>query len=130
MKPTELKNDIYWVGAVDWAVRDFHGYETPRGTSYNNYLILDDEPTLIDTVKYDFADVTIKNIKTLIEPSKIKHVVINHIENDHATSIGAVMALMPNATVYMTERARKGLERFFDMSGWKVKIVKSGETLT
>jgi anaerobic nitric oxide reductase flavorubredoxin len=60
MKPTELKNDIYWVGAVDWAVRDFHGYETSRGTTYNNYLILDDEPTLIDTVKYDFADVTIK----------------------------------------------------------------------
>jgi anaerobic nitric oxide reductase flavorubredoxin len=130
MKPTELKNDIYWVGAVDWAVRDFHGYETSRGTSYNNYLILDDEPTLIDTVKYDFADVTIKNIKTLIEPSKIKHVVINHIENDHSTAIGAVMPLMPNATVYMTERARKALERFFDMSGWNVKIVKSGETLT
>lgn len=129
MKPTELKNDIYWVGAVDWAVRDFHGYETPRGTSYNNYLILDNEPTLIDTVKHDFADITIKNIKTLIEPSKIKHVVINHIENDHATSMGRIMALTPKATVYMTERARKGLDRFFDMSGWKVKIVKNGESL-
>ncbi|MGD0234247.1 MAG: FprA family A-type flavoprotein [Syntrophorhabdales bacterium] len=130
MKPTELKNDIYWVGAVDWAVREFHGYETPRGTSYNNYLILDNEPTLIDTVKHDFADITIKNIKTLIEPSKIKHVVINHIENDHATSIDRIMALTPKATVYMTERARKGLGRFFDMSGWKVKIVKNGESLT
>jgi anaerobic nitric oxide reductase flavorubredoxin len=105
MKPIELKNDIYWVGAVDWGVRDFHGYETTRGTSYNNYLILDNEPTLIDTVKYDFADITIKNIKTLIEPSKIKHVVINHIENDHATSIDKIMALSPEATIYMTERA-------------------------
>jgi anaerobic nitric oxide reductase flavorubredoxin len=130
MKPTELRNDIYWVGAVDWGVRDFHGYETTRGTSYNNYLILDDEPTLIDTVKYDFADITIKNIQTLIEPSKIKHVVINHIENDHVTSIDKIMALTPNATVYMTERARKGLERFFDMSGWRVRIVKSGESLS
>jgi len=130
MKPIELKNDIYWVGAVDWAVRDFHGYETPRGTSYNNYLILDNDPTLIDTVKYDFADITIKNIQTLIDPAKIKHVVINHIENDHVTSIDKIMALTPNATVYMTERARKGLDRFFDMSGWKVKIVKNGETLS
>jgi anaerobic nitric oxide reductase flavorubredoxin len=129
MKPTELRNGIYWVGAIDWAVRDFHGYETPRGTTYNNYLILDDEPTLVDTVKYDFADVSIKNIKNLIEPSKIKHVVINHIENDHATGIGKIVPLMPDATVYMTERARKGLDRFFDMSGWKVKTVKSGETL-
>jgi anaerobic nitric oxide reductase flavorubredoxin len=130
MKPTELKNDIYWVGAVDWAVRDFHGYETPRGTSYNNYLILDDEPTLIDTVKYDFAEISIRNIRALVEPSRIKHVVINHIENDHATSVDKIMALAPGATVYMTERARKGLDRFFDMSGWKVRIVKSGETLT
>ena len=128
-KAVKITDRLYWVGAIDWAVRDFHGYETTRGTSYNNYLILDNEPTLIDTVKYDFADITIKNIKTLIEPSKIKHVVINHIENDHATSIDKIMALSPKATVYMTERARKGLERFFDLSGWKVRIVKSGESL-
>ena len=62
MKAFELKKDIYWVGAIDWAVRDFHGYEIPRGTSYNNYLIMDEEITLIDTVKFDFSDVTIKNL--------------------------------------------------------------------
>jgi len=129
MKPTELRNGIYWVGAIDWAVRDFHGTRRHAAPTYNNYLMLDDEPTLVDTVKYDFADITIKNIKNLIEPSKIKHVVITHIENDHATGIGKIMPLMPDATVYMTERARKGLERFFDMSGWKVKTVKTGETL-
>ena len=38
MKAVEVKNRIYWVGAIDWAIRDFHGYETPRGTTYNNYL--------------------------------------------------------------------------------------------
>lgn len=129
MKPVEVKNGIFWVGAIDWAVRDFHGYATPRGTSYNNYLILDDEPTLVDTVKYDFADVTIKNIKGLIDPAKIKHVVINHIENDHVTSIGQVMDLTPQATVYISERGKKGLERFFDMSKWNVKTVKSGDSL-
>ena len=43
MKAVEIKKDIYWVGAIDWAVRDFHGYVTPRGTTYNNYLLLDDE---------------------------------------------------------------------------------------
>ncbi len=63
MKPVELKEDIFWVGAIDWAVRDFHGYETPRGTTYNNYLIKDEEVTLVDTVKYDFSDITIKHIK-------------------------------------------------------------------
>lgn len=129
MTAVEIKKDIYWVGAIDWSVRDFHGYETPRGTTYNNYLIIDDEITLIDTVKEDFADVTIKNIKSIVPPEKIKHIVINHIENDHVTSIDRIMALTPNATIYITEKGKKGLARFFDISKWNMKIVKTGDTL-
>ncbi|HXX80794.1 MAG TPA: FprA family A-type flavoprotein [Thermodesulfovibrionales bacterium] len=130
MKAVELKNGIYWVGAIDWAVRDFHGYATPRGTTYNNYLIIDDEITLLDTVKYDFSDITIKNISSVTDPSRIRNVVINHIENDHATSIDSIMALVPDATIYITEKGRKGLERFFDLSRWKVTVVKTGDTLS
>lgn len=129
MKAVELKNGIFWVGAIDWAVRDFHGYVTQRGTTYNNYLIMDDEITLLDTVKYDFADITIKNIKSVVEPSKIKHIVINHIENDHATGLDKVMALAPNASIYISEKGKKGLERFFDISKWNIKVVKTGDTL-
>lgn len=129
MKTVEIKNGIYWVGAIDWAIRDFHGYETSRGTTYNNYLIMDDEITLLDTVKYDFADITIRNITNIVEPFRIKHIVINHIENDHATSIDKIMGLTPDATIYITEKGKKGLGRFFDLSKWKIKIVKTGDTL-
>jgi len=129
MKAVEVKNGIYWVGAVDWSVRDFHGYETPRGTSYNNYLIMDEEPTLVDTVKYDFADIMLKNLTDIIDPVAIKHVIINHIENDHVTSLDRVMQLAPKATVYMTERGKKGLARFFDLSAWEIKTVKTGDRL-
>jgi flavorubredoxin len=129
MKPVELKKDIYWVGAIDWSVRDFHGYETPRGTSYNNYLIMDEEITLIDTVKYDFSDITIKQITNIVDPAKIKHIVINHIENDHVSSIDDIMALTPDATIHISARGKKGLDRFFDTSRWKFNIVKTGDTL-
>lgn len=129
MATVEVKNKIYWVGAIDWGVRDFHGYITPSGTTYNNYLILDKEVTLVDTVKHDFADETIKNIRSLTDFSEIKHIVINHIENDHVTSIGEIMHLAPNATIYITEKGKKGLDRFFDTSKWKIKIVKTGDTL-
>ncbi|RNC72339.1 MAG: FprA family A-type flavoprotein [Desulfuromonadales bacterium] len=130
MKAVEIKKDIYWVGAVDWAVRDFHGYEVPRGTTYNNYLIMDEEITLIDTVKYDFAEHTIKNITGVVDPARIKNVIINHIENDHATSLDRIMALAPNSTIYISEKGKKGLERFFDLSQWTVKTVKTGDTIT
>jgi len=130
MKAIALKSDIYWVGAIDWAVRDFHGYATPRGTTYNNYLIIDDAITLIDTVKYDFSDITVKNIRSVVDPSKIRNVVINHIENDHATSLDKIMELAPGATIYITEKGRKGLERFFDISKWNMKVVKTGDTVS
>ncbi|HCC69200.1 MAG TPA: MBL fold metallo-hydrolase [Nitrospiraceae bacterium] len=129
MKAIEIKPDIFWVGAIDWGVRDFHGYVTQNGTTYNNYLILDENITLIDTVKHDFCDTTIGNIKNLIEPSRITNLILNHIEHDHASSIDKIMEFAPNATIYITERGKKGLDRHFDTSKWKFKIVKTGDTL-
>lgn len=129
MKPVEIKPDIYWVGAIDWAIRDFHGYVTPNGTTYNNYLILDEQITLLDAVKHDFADVSVGNIRDLTDPSKIRNIIVNHIENDHVSGIGAITRLAPDATIYMTDRAKKGLGRFFDISKWDVRVVKTGDTL-
>ncbi|MBS3909335.1 MAG: FprA family A-type flavoprotein [Actinobacteria bacterium] len=125
----ELKNGICWVGAVDWSIRDFHGYETPRGTSYNNYLIMDEQVTLVDTVKHSFVSDMVGNIERLVDPAKIKNVIVNHIENDHATSLGAVMRLAPDANVYITEKGKKGIARFFDISKWNINVVKTGDTL-
>lgn len=130
MKPVEIKPGIFWTGAVDWGIRDFHGYVTPDGTSYNNYLILDEQVTLIDTVKHDFAGYTKKNISRLTDPSKIKNVVINHIEPDHASSIEEIMLLAPDATIYISAKGRTGLDRHFDTSKWKFKIVKTGDTIS
>ena len=129
MKAVKIKPDIYWVGAIDWAIRDFHGYIIPNGTTYNNYLVIDDQITLFDTVKHEFSKTTIDNIKSLIDPSKIKNIVINHIENDHVTSLADVMSLTPDATIYITEKGKKGLGRFFDISKWNIKVVKTGDTL-
>ncbi|HTF99498.1 MAG TPA: FprA family A-type flavoprotein [Nitrospirota bacterium] len=129
MGAVEIKPGIYWVGAIDWSVRDFHGYITPHGTSYNNYLILDEQVTLVDTVKHDFCEYTVNNIRSIVDPAKIRNVVINHIENDHASSVDRIMALAPQATIYITERGKKALDRFFDTSSWKFQIVKTGMTL-
>ncbi len=129
MRPVEIKPNIYWVGAIDWAVRDFHGYITQNGTTYNNYLLLDDQITLFDTVKHEFDEVTVDNIRKIVDPGKISNVVINHIEPDHVSSIESVMRQAPHAVIYITERGKKGLDRHYDTSKWTFKIVKSGDTL-
>lgn len=129
MKAVEIKPDIYWVGVIDWAIRDFHGYVTPNGTTYNNYLILDEQVTLLDTVKRDFSETAIGNIRCLVDPATIRNVVINHIENDHVSSLGDIMSLAPGATIFITNKGRKGLDRFFDTSKWDIRIAKTGDTL-
>jgi len=129
MKTVEIKPDIYWVGVIDWAVRDFHGYVTPYGTTYNNYLIKDAQITLVDSVKHDFASTAIANIKSVVDPSKIVNMIVNHIEPDHASAISEIMAVIPQATIYITERGKKGLERYVDTTGWTIKTVKSGDSL-
>ncbi len=129
MKTLEIKPDIFWVGAIDWSVRDFHGYVTPNGTTYNNYLLMDEQITLVDTVKYDFEKVMTDNIISIVDPSKIKNLVINHIEPDHASGIARIVSLSPDITIYITAKGKKGLDRHFDTSNWNFKIVKTGDTL-
>ncbi len=129
MKAKQIKPGIYWVGAIDWNVRDFHGYVTPRGTTYNNFLIMDRKIALVDTVKREFADVMFDRIRCLTEPEKIEVGIINHIELDHAGSWDLVVERCENITLYATERGKQGLERHFDTTGWDIQTVKTGDTL-
>jgi len=84
MHPVKLTENVYWVGAVDWDVRDFHGYSTNRGTTYNAFLIMDEKITLIDTVKKSCKGDMIARIKEIIDPEKIDYIVVNHVEMDHS----------------------------------------------
>ena len=63
MMPMEIAPKIYDVGVTDWTVRDFHGYKTERGASYNSYLIMDEKICLIDTVKACYADELLEKIR-------------------------------------------------------------------
>ena len=130
MSTVEVRNGIHWVGAIDWAIRDFHGYITPRGSTYNNYLIIDDEPAVLDATHHDFIDQSIDNIKSLVDISKVRHLVLNHIEPDHAGGLFELVALMPKAKIYCTNKAVQAMERMFDISGWDIRQVKTGDTIS
>ena len=93
MKAVELKKGIYWVGGLDWDLRNFHGYITQRGSSYNAYLIVDEKITLIDTVKHYLFDEMLTRIKSIIDPAKIDYLICNHIEMDHSGSIPKLMEI-------------------------------------
>ena len=128
METVELKKGIYWVGAVDWNIRDFHGYSTPTGTTYNAYLIVDEKTVLVDTVKVPFYLEMMGRISEIIDPSKIDIVISNHVEMDHSGSLTQVVERIGNPIVVTSERGKKGLEKHYRKS-FNFKIVKTGETL-
>jgi len=129
MEKVELKKGIYWVGAIDWNIRDFHGYSTPYGTTYNAYLILDEKNVLVDTVKAPFYLEMLGRISEIIDPSRIDMVVSNHVEMDHSGSLTQIVERIGSPTVITSERGRKGLEKHYKKS-LKFKTVKTGETFS
>lgn len=130
MKPCEIKKGIYWVGAVDWNVRSFHGhtYTTKRGTTYNSYLIVDDKIALVDTVYGPFAGEMIEKIRAIVPPERIDYVIANHVETDHSGAMPALMKLCPKAQVYGTAKCKEGLYRYY-YENWSFSTVKTGDTL-
>ena len=129
MQAIEIKKGIYWVGAIDWSMRSFHGYETGRGSSYNAYLILDEKITLIDTVKEPFRDELISRISSVIDPAKIDIIVSNHVEPDHSGSIPEMMKLCPKAEIYTSDpNGFKGLTAHY--GDLPYHGVKAGDTLS
>lgn len=124
----DLGNDVYWTGVIDWDLRDFHGFATRRGGTYNAFLVLGPEPVLIDTVKAHLADRLLEKISAIIDPAKIKHFIVNHIEPDHSGGFPKIAAALPNAKIYATENALTGLEKYYGLPR-DIQIVRTGEGL-
>lgn len=130
MKPTKVADGVYDVGVFDWNIRDFHGYSTYSGTSYNAYLIIDEKVALIDTVKSHFSDMFLDNISQIIDPKKIDIVVSNHTEMDHSGSLPRVMDLVgEDKPLYCSKMGAKNLARHF-ANKWNYHPVKEGEELS
>ena len=125
-----LAEGIFWVGAVDWNARNFHGYTytTHRGTTYNAYLILDEKNTLIDTVYGPFAGEMLGRIRQVIDPSRIDYLIANHVETDHSGSIPQVLQLAPQAKVFCTQKGKEGLQKHY-FGDWDFQVVKTGDEL-
>ncbi len=128
MTEIKLAEGIYWVGVTDWNVRNFHGYSTPRGTSYNAYLIVDEKIALIDAVKGPFADKLLRKISQYVDPARIDYVISNHAEPDHSGAIPDVMRAAPNATLVASPKGHEALDLHF-AGGWKKETVKTGDTI-
>ncbi|MFA6566897.1 MAG: FprA family A-type flavoprotein [Victivallales bacterium] len=128
-KAIKISDNVYWVGAVDWTVRDFHGYQTGRGTTYNAYLIMADKITLVDTVKAPFKDELLSRISSVVDPGKIDYVISNHSEMDHSGCLPEMIEIVKPEKVFASVMGQKALESHFGI-GSRITPVKNGENLS
>lgn len=131
MKKIELTKGVYWVGAIDRDIKHFHGhsYTTPRGTTYNAYLIVDDKNVLVDAVLPSFADEMFARIVNIMDPKKIDYVVANHVEMDHSGGLPAVMEMIPQAKVFCTAKGKEGFSKYYS-DKWGYHVVKTGDEIS
>ncbi len=128
MKALQISPHVYWVGAIDWNLRDFHGYATTRGTTYNAYLILGKKPTLIDTVKKAFYPEMLSRIKSVIDPKQIEIIISNHAEMDHSGALEQAVADFAPSQVYASAMGVKNLIAQLHPS-FEIKAVKTGDKI-
>jgi flavorubredoxin len=130
MKPIEIAKDVYNVGVNDWNIRDFHGYSTYQGTSYNAFLIVDEKIVLVDTVKKEFSDQLLENIAKIIDPKKIDYVISNHTEMDHSGGLPRILHYIgEDKPLYCSKMGLKNLSRHF-LQKWNYHGVANGEELS
>ncbi len=126
-----VKNNIQWVGKIDWELRKFHGdeYSTHRGSSYNSYLIREEKTALIDTVWRPYAKEFVDNLGETIDPSKIDYIIANHAECDHSGALPELMRLIPDTPIYCTKNGVKSLKGHYHQD-WNFQVVKTGDKLS
>ncbi len=128
-KAVKISESVYWVGAIDWKIRDFHGYLTSRGSTYNAFLILDEKITLLDTVKAPFKDELIARISSVIDPKKIDYIVSHHSEMDHSGCLPEIIELTKPEKVFASKMGVKTLKEHFKLN-CEITQVDNGEKIS
>ena len=127
LKAMQVSPHIYAVGAIDWNVRNFHGYQTGRGSTYNAFLIMDEKITLVDTVKAPFAEDLLARIASVVDPEKIDYVISNHSEPDHSGSLPRILDAVRPEKLFASVAGAKTLKAYY---GIDATVVKTGDSVS
>ena len=119
LQALKISDRVFWVGAIDWKLRDFHGYLTSEGSTYNAFLIVGDNPVLIDTVKSEFTDEMMARIRSVIDPKQIKTIISNHSELDHSGALPMVITEIEPEEIIASAMGVKALADHFH---WDLQV--------
>ena len=109
-----VTDDLSWVGGNDRRLALFEGvYQIPNGVSYNSYLLLDEKTALFDTVDTAVSRVFFENIDHVLAGRALDYLIIQHMEPDHAGTIGELLLRRPETTVVTNNKVLTQLKNYF-----------------
>lgn len=123
----KVTEDLYWVGANDKRLELFENiHPIPRGTSYNAYLLLDEQTVLFDTADWSVCRQFLDNVEYVLDGRSLDYLVINHMEPDHGASIEEILLRYPDVKIICSAKAAVFMKQFgFEASA--VETVKEGD---
>lgn len=126
-----IKNNVSWVGRIDWELKKFHGddYSVNHGSSQNAYLVEEEKTVLIDTIWKPYEKEFRDNLEKEIKLEDIDFIVINHGEVDHSGALPYLMEKIPHTPIYCTANAVKSLVGQYHHPEWNFKVVKTGDSV-
>lgn len=111
----KVTDDLYWIGANDRRLALFEGvYKIPMGVSYNSYVLLDEKTVVLDTVDASASRQYLENLDHVLGGRKLDYVIVQHMEMDHAATLGELVYHHPEVTIVCNEKVAAMMEQFFD----------------
>lgn len=130
MKALQIKDELFWVGALNPDLRIFDVImETKNGTTYNSYLVKgENKIALFEVVKEGFENELMERISSVADPSAIDYIIFDHTEPDHSGSIAEVLKKMPNAQVLGSRAAITFLTQILNTE-FNHRVINQGDEL-
>lgn len=128
----KVTETIKYIGCDDADIRIFESqYVVPNGMCYNSYVIMDKKVAIMDTSDKRTMEQWKKNLEEALEGRQPDYLVVQHLEPDHASGIGEVLALYPTVKVVCSAKAKGMIPLFFPNSDLadRVITVNEGDTL-
>lgn len=134
-KAQKIGEGVYWIGVLDWDLRSYHGY-TLDGTTYNAYIVFGDEHVaVIDNAYPGKTAEMMARIEDAFEQEgrdevKVDYIIQNHVELDHSGVLVDLHKRFPEAPIYCSEIAVKGLLKHYpSLEGAEFVTVGTGDSL-
>ena len=124
-----VTGDVKWIGVLDFDIVTFDiVMHTEYGTTYNSYFINADKKTIVEASKEKFSDIHIRKLKSVVNPSEIKYIVLDHTEPDHSGNTSRLLEMAPEAIVVGSGNAIRYLGEIINKP-FNSLVVKDGDTL-